>query len=223
MKWVSLMLASCVSLTGTLFAQDEPSLVSGPTQMLRRLYHKLSHGRRKTGVDVRSYAQNTDCENADDLDGECLERIPVDDEVTGKKLTYNSCIRYEYVVVEEVRYRWKTKWVTKEIPADYDEPVCITEDEPCEENVQVWEVCEAPDGTDYCETQRPDSELIANKRIECAPGQTTVRVRYKTCVKEPYLVYRQVCRPVALKQPCYERVNVPVTRYEGRRVKKDGE
>ena len=45
------------------------------------------------------------------------------------------------------------------------------------------------------------------------PGKTTIKVHYLSCVKEPYTVYRQVEKEVGVKQPCYERVDVPITRH----------
>ena len=45
-----------------------------------------------------------------------------------------------------------------------------------------------------------------------AKDTSHVKVRVRQCVKEPYTVYRQVKRPVCVKQPRYERTEVTITK-----------
>ena len=221
MKASLLTVTSFLVIAGTALAQEQDPLFYSPSQALRKLYHKLSHGPHKTGVDVRSYEVCPDCGQTHDPDGECLQRIPVDDCVVGKKKGYRTLIRYEYVVVAEVRYRWKTKWITKEIPADCEEAMCITDEAVGPNNIQDWQSCDSCEGKVYYSTTKPDPDTAEIKRIECKPGQTSIKVKYKSCVKEPYTVYRQVRRPIGVKQPCYEDVEVPIRRYVGQRLKKE--
>ena len=221
MKGMMLSISGVVMLTGPLLAQEQSPLFNRPSQALKSLYHKFSHGPGKTGVDVRSYDVCPECGQAHDLDAECIQRVPVPDCVTGKKRLFVGSVRYEYVVVAEVRYRWKTKCITKEIPADCEDPVCKTEEGECPNNVEDWMSCDNGDCKVYCQTTKPDPDGVEMKRIECAPGQTTIKVRYKSLVKEPYTVYRQIKRPIGVKQPCYESVDVPITRYVGQRLKSD--
>ena len=221
MKAIIFTLVGYFTFAGLLLAQEQDPTVYGPSQALRKLYHKISHGPRKTGVDVRSYEICPDCGQSHDCDDECIKRVAVPDCVIGKKRMFCGSVHYEYVVVAEVRYRWKTKWITKEVPADFEEPVCKTDEGTCPNDVQDWTSCDDCEGKVYCETTKPELEGIESKRIECQPGQTSIRVRYKSCVKEPYTVYRQIRRPIAVKQPCFEKVEVPVTRYVGQRLKKD--
>ena len=223
MKAIAYSLLGYLLFAGSIFAQEQDPTIYGPSQLLRKLYHKISHGPHKTGVDVRSYESCPDCGQVHDPDDECIERIAVPDCVTGKKRMFKSSIRYEYVVVAEVRYRWKTKWIEKEVPADFEEPVCKTDERTCPSNAQDWVSCDGCEGRVYCESTKPDPDAVDCKRIECQPGQTTIKVRYKSCVKEPYTVYRQIKRPIAIKQHCYANVDVPITRYVGKRLKKDCE
>ena len=223
MKACLLILTGVISFTliGVGHAQEQDPTFYGPSQLLRKIYHKVSHGTSKTGVDVRSNEVCSDCGQTHDCDAECIQRCPVPDCVTGKKKIFCSSIRYEYVVVAEVRYRWKMKCITKEVPADFEEPHCKTEDGESLNNVQDWDSCDSCEGKVYCENTKSDPDGVECKRIECEPGQTTIKVKYKSLVKEPYTVYRQIKRPIAIKQPRYECVEVPVTRYEGRRLNKD--
>ena len=221
MKAMIFVFAGLILLGGSLSAQEQDPLFYSPGQCLKRLYHKFSHGPHKTGVDVRTYEVCPDCGQHHDCDAECIERCPCNDCVVGKKRLFNASIRCEYVVVAEVRYRWKTKWIEREIPADYQQPVCKTEDGDCINNVEDWFSSDCCEGKVYCQTTKPDPDGVEIKRIECEPGQTTIKVKYKSLVKEPYTVYRQIKRPIAIKQPCDECVEVPITRYVGQRLKKD--
>jgi len=146
-------------------------------------------------------------------------RAPVQDCVIGKKKLFRSWVCDEYVVVAEVRYRWETKCITKEIPADFEEPVCNSEDCEAGHNVEAWESEAVGECKIHCKSAKTESENVPIKRIDSAPGKTTIKVCYKSCVKVPYTVYRQIKRPICVKQPCHESVEVPVTRYEGQRLK----
>jgi len=211
MKAVVFSFVGCLLLTAQGLAQEQDPTIYHPSQVLRKLYHKISGGPHKTGVDVRSYEVCPECGLSHDPDDECIERIAVPDCVTGKKRMFKSSIHYEYVVVAEVRYRWKTKWIEKEVPADFDEPACKTEEGISPSNAQDWTTSDRCEGRVYCESTKPDPDAVDCKRIECQPGQTTIKIRYKSCVKEPYTVYRQIKRPIAIKQPCYAEVDVPIT------------
>ena len=219
MKAVILVLAGLLIVTGTLSAQEQEPTFYGPSTALKKIYYRISHGPHRTGVDVRTYEICPDCGQAHDPEVECIQRVPCPDCVIGKKRLFCGSVHYEYVVVAEVRYRWKTKWITKEVPADFQDPICNTEDGDCLHNVEDWTSCDTCEGKMYCQTTKSDPDGVEIKRIECEPGQTTIKVRYKSCVKEPYTVYRQIRRPIAVKQPCYEKVEVPITRYIGQRLK----
>jgi len=65
----------------------------------------------------------------------------------------------------------------------------------------------------HCKTIRPCQEKVPTKRCSHEKGETTITAHYWSCVKVPYMVYRQVKVPVCVKQPRYEKVKVPVTRY----------
>jgi hypothetical protein len=147
----------------------------------------------------------------------CIERVPVRECVTGKKRVYDCKVRYQCVVIPETRYRWKTMCVTEEIPCCYCKPVCKTRDvNHCYESEQ-WEEQEfgtcAGCGGIYCKYCENKVEKVPCKHCEREPGKTTIKVCYRSCMKESYIVYRQVKRPVCVKQPRYERVKVPITKY----------
>lgn len=221
MKSLILSIAGIALLAIPLSAQEQDPVHYGPSQILRRMYHRISHGSDKTGVDVRSYEVCPQCGQTHDCDAECIQRIPVRECVPGKKKLFCGSVHYEYVVVAEVRYRWKMKCIEKEVPADFQEPICKTEDGECANNVQDWDSCDECECKNYCESTKSDPEGVEIKRVECQPGQTTIKVKYKSLVKEPYTVYRQIRRPIAVKQPYYECVDVPITRYVGQRFNKD--
>lgn len=170
----------------------------------------------KSTVDVKSYECDA-CGQIHGPDVQCIERVPVQECVTGKKKVYDCKIRYEYVSVPEVRYRWKNKWVTKEIPAEYCKPVCTTQDGKHCFGEERWSKNDLGCTKEHCKTIEPKHEKAQCKYCGFEPGETTIKVRYKTCVKIPYTVYRQVKRPVCVKQPRYEKVEVPITRHKCKR------
>jgi hypothetical protein len=190
-----------------LYAQEQSPCFRRPSECLRRLYYKI------TGTDVRSFDVDPDCEVLCDPPSECLQRIPCDDCVRGKKKLFCGSICYENVTVAEVRYRWKTKWITKEVPADFEEPICNTDDQESLHCVEDWKSGQWGECKIHCRSMTPAKETVEQKRIDCQPGKTTVKLCYKSCVKVPYTVYRQIKRPIAIKQPCCEKVEVPVKRY----------
>ncbi|MFQ5733672.1 MAG: hypothetical protein ACE5KM_17175, partial [Planctomycetaceae bacterium] len=178
---------------------------------------QLTGWSKPSSVDLAPYSGsqccqiNTPCE-------ECIERVPVQECVTGKKTLYDCKICYEYVSIPEVRYRWVNKWVTRDIPADYDKPVCKKQDGQNCYGQERWDKQKQACGTTrHCRSIEQKLEKADCKYCDCEPGQTTIKVRYKTCVKEPYTVYRRVKRPICVKQPRYEKVKVWITRHECRK------
>ncbi len=183
-----------------------------------------------TGVDVHQY----DCDECPP-DTICIERQPVNECVVGKKLLYKSKIAYEWVSIPETRYRWKKMHITKEIDCPYCKPVCNTKESQNCFGMEQWDTsglagacCEASvegccDDVG-CSNGGGCSELHCKnivrqlEKAECkhccrAPGETVVKAKVWSCVRVPYTVYRRVKRPVCVKQPCYEKVDVNVTRY----------
>ncbi len=143
----------------------------------------------------------------------CIQRIPVTECLQGKKEVFNTKIRYEYVTIPETRYRMKRQLVTKKVPAEYCKTVCETEEvERCTET-ERWEKSDSGCGQVHCKTCFPQTEKVECKTCRTEPGKTTTKVRFWNCIKEPYIVYSQVKRPVCVKQPRYEKVNVEITRY----------
>ncbi len=165
------------------------------------------HGGTPVDVHPAESCQNCDHET-------CIERRRVDDCVTGKMLCYKTSIHKEYVSVPEVRYVWRLKCITKEIPCDVTKTVCKDEEVEHGFETEEWEKHPSECGDIYCKTCKPQTEKLACKRCETAPGKSTIKVHYWSCVKVPYTVYRQVAREVCVKQPCYEKVKVPITRYK---------
>lgn len=144
----------------------------------------------------------------------CIERVPVKEYVTGKKKLFHTSIRYEYVSIPETRYRWKKKWITKEVPCDFCKPVCDDDKVDHCFGVERWDKYDLGCGKLHCKTIEPTIEKLPTKHCKSEPGKTTVKVHYWSCVKEPYTVYRRVKRPICVKQPYYVDVKVPITRYE---------
>ena len=147
----------------------------------------------------------------------CIERVPVRECVKGKKRVYDCKVRREYVSIPETRYRWVTRCVTEEIPCCYCNPVCKTKEGVRDYESEKWskqsiQTCSGCGGI-YCKHCQNKSEKVECKYCEREPGKTTIRVRYKSCVKESYVVYRRVCREVCVKTPRFERVSVSITRY----------
>lgn len=164
-------------------------------------------------VDVRTH-ECDDCGGVHDPGASCIERIPIEECVIGKKKLFDSKIRYEYVSIPETRYRWKKRLITKEIPCPYCKPVCKTEDGQHCFGTEVWNKGCAECGELHCKHIEARREKVQHKYCDHKPGETTIKVKYRSCVKEPYTVYRQVKRPVCVKQPYYEKVEVSITRYE---------
>ena len=163
-----------------------------------------------TPVDVHPPAACDNCGHEG-----CIDRHKVDDCVCGKKKLYKTSVHKEYAAIPEVRFRWKVKCVTKEIPCDYCKPVCKAEEVDHQYQVEHWEKQDLPCGGErYCKSCETKTEkLPVVKDCNTEPGKTTIKVHYLSCVKEPYTVYRQVVKEVGVKQPCYERVEVPITRH----------
>ena len=191
-------------LIGVILVASHPAVAAHPGSFFRNLIPGLG----KTATDVSAH----ECHECNDP--QCIERIPVEECVFGKKKVYDSSIRYEYVSIPEVRYRWKNKWVTKEIPCEYCKPVCKTEDGESCYGAERWDKAKLACSTQHCKTIEPKTEKQTCKYCGSEPGKTTVKVRYKTCVKVPYTVYRRVKRPVCIKQVRYEKVEVSITRYK---------
>lgn len=183
-----------------------------------RFPFRLTGWGKAGSVDLKTYKCD-ECGQVHGADFKCIERVPIQECVVGKKKVFDSTIRYEYVSIPEVRYRWKTKWVTREIPCEYCKPVCKTEDGQNCYGTEKWASEDAACSKLHCRIIQPQLEKAPCKYCECEPGETTVKVRYKTCVKEPYTVYRQVKRPICVKLPRYEKVEVPITRHECRDLK----
>ncbi len=143
----------------------------------------------------------------------CVERVPVTECKTGKKLVYDTKKRYEYVTIPETRYRYVTRRVTKEVKCSYCMPTCETTDvDHCYEK-ERWDTEDSCSGELHCKTCETKVEKLPCKHCGRRPGETIVKVRVRECVKEPYIVYRRVQKQVCIKQPRYERVQVSVTRY----------
>ncbi|MFV1965531.1 MAG: hypothetical protein ACC628_08930 [Pirellulaceae bacterium] len=163
-------------------------------------------------VDVHSH-ECDECGGIHDPDGPCIERYPVEKCVIGKKELFKSKIGYEWVSIPETRYHWKTMKITKEIPCPYCKPVCKTEDaEHCFGEEKWTKECDEC-GQLHCKHIEQKLEKVVTKQCDHEPGETTIKAKYWSCVKVPYVVYRQVRQPVCVKQPYYEKVKVPITKY----------
>ncbi len=150
----------------------------------------------------------------------CIERVPVKKCVKGKKKVYDCKVRYQYVSIPETRYRWVNKCITKDIPACYCKPVCKTKEGSRSYQSEKWEkegfqTCSGCGGL-YCKYCENKTEKAPCKYCDSKPGKTTIRVCYKSCIKQPYTVYRRVKQPVCVKKPRYERVRVSITNYKCR-------
>lgn len=156
-------------------------------------------------------------QSCDQCKGEgCIERVPVKECVSGKKLVYDIKKRYEYVTIPETRYRFVTRCVTKEVKCDYCMPFCEASDVPhCYES-EHWEESETACGKLHCKTCQKKMENLPCQKCGRKPGETVVKVKVRECVKEAYTVYRQVAKEICVKQPRYEHATVLVTRYECR-------
>ena len=202
-----------LAIVAISFAVSQNGLSAAEPGRGFRLPFKLTSWFTKSSVNVHPHKCN-DCGQVHDAGVECIERIPIEECVTGKKRVYECKTAYEYVSIPEVRYRWKTRWVTKEIPAEGCKPVCKTQDGENCYGAERWEKDDLGCSKLHCKIVDQKLEKQQCKHCESVPGQTTIKVRYKTCVKEPYTVYRQVKRPVCVKIPRYEKVKILITRYK---------
>ena len=155
-------------------------------------------------------------QSCDQCSGEfCIQRVPVTECVKGKKLVYDAKIRYEYVTIPETRYRFVTRCITKEVKCPACVPTCETTDVcRCYESEQ-WTTDHLGCGSGqlHCRKCEKKVEKYPCKKCGRKPGEAVVKVHVRECIKEPYVVYRQVKRPVCIKQPRHERTTVKVTRY----------
>ena len=127
--------------------------------------------------------------------------------------------------------------ITKEIDCPYCKPVCKTEEGKNSFGAEKWEKsasadarCEGSgDGSCHedegghgngdasaelhCKDIVPQLEKTECKYCGREPGETVIKAKVWSCVRVPYTVYRRVKRPVCVKQPRYEKVEVNVTRY----------
>jgi hypothetical protein len=143
----------------------------------------------------------------------CIERTPVQDCVHGEKEVFKTSIRYEYVSIPEVKYRWQMKCITKEIPCDACKTVCETKEVEHLYEAERWDKQQTGCSELHCKTCETKCEKLDTKICKTEPGKTTIKVHYWSCVKVPYTVYRQVRQEVCVKARCHEKVEVPVTRY----------
>jgi len=165
----------------------------------------LRHG---TKVEMHRPQSNNQCTHET-----CISRTAVHECVPGKKLVYATDKRCEYVTIAETHYRFKKRLITKKVPADYCKTVCKDEDTTRCHMTEKWDSSGGTCGQVHCKSCVPESEKVACKKSSCEPGKTYIKVHYWTCVKEPYTVYRQIRRPICVKKPRYEHVQVPITRY----------
>lgn len=207
-------ICSLVLMSALLLGSQSQSASAGEPGTKLTWLAKMTGWFAETPKDVRTYNFDDPCQTPD-CHSECIKVVPVTECVEGKKKVYDCKVRYEYVTVPEVRYRWKKRWVTKEIPCEYCKPVCHSEEIENSFGQERWDRTQADCcGEVHCRSIEPKHEKGTCKCCGSAPGETTIKVRYKTCVKEPYTVYRRVQRPVCVKQPHYEDVDVSITRYE---------
>ncbi len=164
------------------------------------------------GTDVHPH-ECDECGRIHDPGAPCIERIAVEKCVIGKKELFKSKIRYEYASIPETRYRWKKRLITKEIPCPYCKPVCKTEDGEHCFGQEWWDKECTECGELHCKHIAARREKEQHKVCSHEPGETTIKVHYWSCIKEPYTIYRQVKQEVCVKQPYYEKVEVNVTKY----------
>ncbi|MCH8047055.1 MAG: hypothetical protein IID44_25410 [Planctomycetes bacterium] len=143
---------------------------------------------------------------------QCVLVHQVKERVVGKKKVYDCKVRYEWVTIPETRYRIHNRWVTKTVPCPYCKPVCKVKDTTRVFSTEKWDKKPHCDGTLHCKTCQQKTEQAQCKYCSSKEGKTIVKVRVRECVKEPYTVYRQVRRPVCVKQPRYERTEVTITK-----------
>lgn len=207
-----------VSLSGLLLLAVATTGIAGERAGGASSPISLTGWSKPSSVDLDSYTGDA-CRPLQTPCPQCIERVPVQECVTGKKKVYDCKICYEYVSIPEVRYRWVNKWVTREIPCEYCKPVCKSQEGRKVYGQERWDEQEAACGAKlHCRSIEPMQEKAACKYCGREPGETTIKVHYKTCVKEPYTVYRRVKRPICVKQPRYEKVKVCITRHECREL-----
>lgn len=188
-----MMLAATASAAGP----DLPGLLSG----------WLGH----FSVDVHAPQACDQCE-----DEKCVVRQPIEKCVKGKKEVFDCLKKYEYVSIPETRYRWVKRWVTEERTCPYCMPVCESKDGTHCYETENWAVRKLSDkeGAEvHCKECQTRQETLPCKHCGRRKGETTVRVKYLSCVKEPYTVYRRVRQEVCVKRPSTEKVDVVVTAY----------
>jgi hypothetical protein len=195
----------------SIFAVVAMSSIVMPSRVLLAAdwsWLNVTHWWKGTPVDVHMPESDKQCGHEG-----CIERTPVTEKMPGKKKNYKIRVRYEYLSVPETRYRWQMKCITKEIPCDGCMPVCKDEETEHPYAVERWDKQQLQCSQLHCKTCEPQTEKVPVKKCEVVPGKTTIKVHYWSCVKVPYTVYRQVKQEVCVKHPCYETVEVPVTRY----------
>jgi hypothetical protein len=198
------MLSIAVALAAWLVVMPARGVVAGDWGWL-----KVTHLWKGTPVDVHRPEAHEQCAHEG-----CIERTPVEECVVGMKKEFKTVVRYEYVSVPETRYRWQMKHITKEIPCDTIKSVCEFTDVDHPYQVERWEKEPTACGELHCKTCDTFLEkLPVVTGCKDEPAKTTIKVKYWSCVKVPYTVYRQVRREVCVKYPRDEKVEVPVTRY----------
>jgi len=176
-------------------------------------------------VNVKSYECN-DCSNDWAKAHRCIKRTPHIQCVEGKKRCEECVIKYEYVAIPEVRYRWRKMLIPKAIPVDGYVPVCKSQETTHCYGQKQWKKqdglvppeqagCQQSCPAEiHCRSVEPKLEKAECKSCDYKPGKTVIKVRFLACVKEPYTVYRQVKRPVCVRHARYVDTKVRVKTYE---------
>ncbi len=198
------ILPTCCLLAAMITAAPYGASAGGPMHLFNFFTGKK--------IDLKEHSCN-ECGGSHPADEYCITRHEVEECVVGKKKVYATKIKYEWVSVPETRYHWKNKLITEDVDCPYCMPVCKTEE--CERCVgrETWVKHEGECGDVHCRHIEPIMEKGETKHCEHEEGETTVRVKYWSCVKVPYTVYRQIKRPVCVKQPRYQKAKVKITRY----------
>lgn len=173
---------------------------------------------KRKGIDLEEH-QCDSCGRSLTQGEICIKRIPVTECLVGKKEVFNSSVRYEWVSIPETRYHFKDVLITKEIPCPYCMPVCEFKDGQRCVGKEKWK--KHGGGTSecgkcselHCKHIEPVLEKTEKVCLKHEKGETTIKVKYYSCVKVPYTVYRRVKKPICVKEPCYEKVKVKITRY----------
>ncbi|MGO8753063.1 MAG: hypothetical protein ACLQNE_44540 [Thermoguttaceae bacterium] len=168
----------------------------------------ITHLFQGTHVDVHCPESDKQCGHE-----RCVTRAPVQDCVVGEKKVYKTSIHCEHVAIPETRYKWEWKCIEKEVPAEYCKTVCEPQKvDHCYQS-EHWEKQDLGCAEVYCKSCQTKLEKVPCMTCKTEPGKTTVKVHYWSFVRVPYTVYRQVEREICVKQPRYEKVEIPVTRY----------